>query len=313
MPMLTEIAPIASTLSALLTGEPRQHGALTVMPLMAPALDEPDWLTLGEAGTRVRIAEVSEAGAVAELRVANLADRPVLLLEGEELVGAKQNRVLDMSGLVAAGAEIAIPVSCVEQGRWRSRQRHFVAGGASLYASLRRQKAQWLGPSGKAGHAADQVAIWAALARKGSEHGVESPTGAMRDSYAKYGREIEAARQALAAVPGQVGALVYLSGRWVGLDLLAGPRLFASAWGRLCAGYAAAALGQEPSGRPIGAATGVLGSLAVCQARPLTTAGAGAAFRFAGPAIIGAALIAEGHLAHLMAFPGPMRADVSGS
>ena len=48
------------------------------------------------------------------LRVINGADRPVLLLDGEELVGAKQNRVLNTSVLVAKGARLDIPVSCVE-------------------------------------------------------------------------------------------------------------------------------------------------------------------------------------------------------
>ena len=37
-----------------------------------------------------------------ELRVANLGDLPLLLLDGEQLVGARQNRILNMTVLVAA-------------------------------------------------------------------------------------------------------------------------------------------------------------------------------------------------------------------
>ena len=40
----------------------------------------------------MRITEVDDEGSVPELRVANLGDRPLLLLDGEQLVGAKQNR-----------------------------------------------------------------------------------------------------------------------------------------------------------------------------------------------------------------------------
>jgi len=45
--------------------------------------------------------------------VANGADRPLLLLDGEELIGAKQNRILNTTVLVAAHTEVTIPVSCV--------------------------------------------------------------------------------------------------------------------------------------------------------------------------------------------------------
>jgi hypothetical protein len=37
----------------------------------------------------------------------------VLILDGEELVGTKQNRIVNTTILVAAGCEIVIPVSCV--------------------------------------------------------------------------------------------------------------------------------------------------------------------------------------------------------
>ena len=63
----------------------------------------------------------------------------------------------------------------------------------------------------------------------------------MRDLYAA----MRWTRQALAAQPGQVGALIYMAGRWAGLDLLAGPGLFGRAWPRLCAGYGADAIGRE--------------------------------------------------------------------
>jgi hypothetical protein len=47
----------------------------------------------------------------------------------------------------------------------------------------------------------------------------------MRDLYARRDTNLAAARQALAAQPGHVGALIYMGTRWVGLDLLAGPGL----------------------------------------------------------------------------------------
>ena len=42
--------------------------------------------------------------------VQNPLDEHVLLYDGEELIGAKQNRILNLSVLVAAGSRTAIPV-----------------------------------------------------------------------------------------------------------------------------------------------------------------------------------------------------------
>ena len=183
MPELKEVPEVAQLLATILTGEPVTHGALAVVPLLAPNLDDPDWLTLEEAGARARVTEVSEAGSVPFLTVANGADRPLLLLDGEELIGAKQNRILNTTVLVAAHTEVTIPVSCVEQGRWGYRGRQFRPGDASLYASLRARKAAWVSQSIRAGrgHRADQGEVWAHLADRASQLRVDSATGAMKN------------------------------------------------------------------------------------------------------------------------------------
>ncbi len=162
MPTLNEVPEVAKLLATLLTGDPVTHGPLAVIPLLAPNLDNPDWLTLddltppsprwGEGRVRgetarARVTEVSEAGSVPFLKVANGANPPLLLLDGEELIGAKQNRILNTTVLVAAHTDVTILVSCVEQGRWGYRGRQFRPGDASLYASLRARKAAWVSQS----------------------------------------------------------------------------------------------------------------------------------------------------------------------
>ena len=179
MPTFHEVPEVAEFLATILTGEPVTHGALAVIPLLAPNLDDPDWLTLEEAGERARITEVSEAGSVPFLKVANWADQPLLLLDGEELIGAKQNRILNTTVLVAAHTEVTITVSCVEQGRWGYRGRQFRPGDASLYASLRARKASRVSQSLRVGrgHQADQGEVWDLLACRASELGRGQPDG----------------------------------------------------------------------------------------------------------------------------------------
>jgi len=71
------------------------------------------------------VTEVSEGGSVPNLKVANKGDAPILLLDGEEVAGAKQNRVLNTTILVGGKSEVVIPVSCTEQGRWTYSSREF--------------------------------------------------------------------------------------------------------------------------------------------------------------------------------------------
>ena len=100
-----------------------------------------------------------------------------------------------------------------------------------------------------------------------------------------------------------MGALAYVAGRWAGLDLLAGPRLLATAWPRLCAGYAADALRRAPAEGHEPAPGALLNMLAACPVEPAPAVGLGAEYRLAGEGVAGATLVTEGRVAHLMAFP----------
>jgi ARG and Rhodanese-Phosphatase-superfamily-associated Protein domain len=141
MPTVADIAPICALLTRLTPGQPLRSGALTCIPLLTSSLHDPDWLTLTDARDAAVVTEVDQDGVVSALSVTNRAGRPLLLLDGDELVGAKQNRVLNTTVLVAARSQLTIPVSCVEQGRWQRRGERFAPGNASLYASLRARKA----------------------------------------------------------------------------------------------------------------------------------------------------------------------------
>src|SRR5574342_652511 len=57
----------------------------------------------------------------------------VLLYEGEELVGAKQNRIVEQTILVDARSTLKIPAKCVERGRWSHRTQHFTPAPRAAY------------------------------------------------------------------------------------------------------------------------------------------------------------------------------------
>ena len=126
-------------------GDPVEHRGIVITPLF-PARDPvATYITLDEALPRgLSITEISDSGSVPELAVINPLDESVLLYDGEELVGAKQNRILNVSVLVGAGAKLPIPVSCVEQGRWNRSSVDFDSASHISHAHLRRRKAEML-------------------------------------------------------------------------------------------------------------------------------------------------------------------------
>ena len=123
-------------------GDPVEHRGVVIAPLFPLRDPRARYITLDAALARgLTITETSEAGDVPELTVANPLAENVLLYDGAELVGAKQNRILNVTVLVAAGSTLRIPVSCTEQGRWRSVSKSFSPAPHIVNAELRRRKA----------------------------------------------------------------------------------------------------------------------------------------------------------------------------
>ncbi len=79
-----------------------------------------------------------------ELAFENASAEKILLVDGDELIGARQNRVVNISILVGGGQRVVIPVSCVEHGRWSYAQsapgRDFRSGNRTLFAKARAGK-----------------------------------------------------------------------------------------------------------------------------------------------------------------------------
>src|SRR5660398_182432 len=120
---------------------PVSNGRLTLLPFTCRRPGTTRYVLLEKAIRRGRltVTEVSDGGAVPYLKAQNMGPWPVLIFDGEELIGAKQNRIVNTTILVGVG-ETILPVSCVEQGRWSHRSRAFAAGQWASHLRLRREK-----------------------------------------------------------------------------------------------------------------------------------------------------------------------------
>src|SRR5512136_113465 len=165
----------------------QSFGNMAVFPLRFPGNGGPEYLTLKEALERGAfvVTEVSAGGSVPELMVENKGDVAVLLIDGEELAGAKQNRVLNTTILVGPKSATKIPVSCTEHGRWSYVSNVFQESGHHMAPALRginlRSVNASLRSSGE--YRGNQGAVWRGVAEMEMAAGVSSATGAMKDVF----------------------------------------------------------------------------------------------------------------------------------
>jgi hypothetical protein len=304
---------IRDALAALKLGAPQVHRNLALFPLLAERDPAPGYLLLEEALERklARVTEVSEGGSVPELAFENGSAEKILLVDGDELVGAKQNRVVNISILVGAGKKLRIPVSCVEQGRWsyrRSGQHHdFASANRTLFAKARAKKAAQVSQSMRSSgrRTADQGAIWSDVSSKLASFGVESATQAMSDAYVGRGRDLEAYAAAFRAEPRQRGAVIAIDGRPVGLELFDAAAAFAKHFGKLVQSYAMDAI-ETANGKHLCPSEEevrrFIDSLKGAAAEEFAALGEGRDIRLSGERIAGGALSADGRVIHLAGY-----------
>ena len=94
---------------------------LSVFPVKTPNSAGLAYLTLADAveAGLAAVRETSSSGSVPEILLENRADKPILILDGEELIGAKQNRTVNITILAPAGKTTTIPTT-IDQPRCRS-------------------------------------------------------------------------------------------------------------------------------------------------------------------------------------------------
>ena len=308
---------ISHTLGGLKLGKTAVFRNLAIVPLLAADDAGADYLTLDEAleSGAAHITEVSESGSVPELSFVNDSDRRILLVDGEELVGARQNRILNLTILVGKRQKVVIPVSCVERGRWSYRSREFGSAKRSLYANARAAKMQdvSVGMRQRGSRASDQGRVWANIQRKQHAMAVESPTEAMSDIYAHRANDLASYEAAFEAQPRQVGALFAVNGKMRGVELFDSSATFAKFLRKILASYALDAVEEQmPGAAKPPTEVEVQAFLAKLQYAPESRFEAlaeGVDVRFESAGTAAAALVVDTKVVHLAASPCPRKFD----
>jgi len=300
---------LKSYISNLSLGQKQQYKNLVMVPLIGSSTSALDYLLLDEALQQklAEINEVSQGGSVPDLKVVNKAGRMLLLLDGEEIVGAKQNRIINTTILIAAAATTVIPVSCVEQGRWSYTSSHFTSHGRVMSSEMRASKAEQIlhcvCESGE--YRADQGAIWDAIDDKASRRNARSGSMAMSSIYDKDRGSLEEYRQHFAMAEGQAGALFLINGKIAGLDIFDKAETFAKVFMKLLDSYSLDAIDwYDPKKQPSNGQdpNEFLQALAQATVMSNKAVALGEDLRFESEKLSGFALIYAKAVVHLAAF-----------
>jgi hypothetical protein len=284
-------------------GDPMEHRGVVITPLFPRHDPVAIYLTLDDALAHgLQVHETSETGSVPELLVENPLGTDVLLYDGEELVGAKQNRILNVSVLVGARSTLTIPVSCVEQGRWHTRSAAFAAAPHTAHPRLRRRKATAL-QSEPLARGVAQADVWEEVARTAERLQVDSRTQANADAFRAHQPSLTQLEHAFPLQAGQCGAILGL-GSDLCLDAVSRPDAFVNLWPKLRTGYLLDSLDrldQPPTDRDTFDA--FMATLGKAVASRRASAGRGEDIRLRGNGVLGSGLELEGEVLQLSGFP----------
>ena len=229
-------------LDNITVGAPQVFEDVQVFPLFSDQSESTSsFLQLDEALEQglAEVTEVSDGGSVPQLTVTNKSPRDIIIYDGQQLIGAKQNRIVNITVVVAANSTLPIPVSCVEQGRWRYTSPGFSSSAHFSYPSLRRTTHSDVTESmkGEGSSAANQSRVWQDISAKAARMDVFSDTMSMHDIYESQAPEPEVLNEAFKVADNQVGYMAFIKGGFAGSDVFTSAAVCRGKMEKLLRGY----------------------------------------------------------------------------
>jgi hypothetical protein len=225
----------------LRTDKPLQYENILILPVTEPAYEKPDYISSDEAFKLgcLQIKEVSESGSVPHLLAVNKCNRKVLLPEGEEVKGAKQNRTFNTSILLKENSETVIPVSCTEQGRWRYHKETFDPTDSWIPSEMRMKKIRSVSRSAfiNKNYFSNQREVWDEVHRYENLIGFRSQTNALRDVLNAKKKDFDKITGHFPLVDNQTGLAVFIDGKLKGMDVITNHKVFKQLYPKILKSY----------------------------------------------------------------------------
>ncbi|MBK8228463.1 MAG: hypothetical protein IPK70_14990 [Flavobacteriales bacterium] len=189
---------------------------------------------------RLKVKEQEGGATVNTLQVENTSKDTIYLMQGEVVVGGKQDRMLAQDVIVLPGATLSIGAFCVEHGRWQAGSTGHEFKGTIGVVGQKARKA--------AAVEKEQTRVWEEVAKDIKKNETDTRSGSY--AHLMQDREFQADRQryrekllGLPAANSHVVGVIAISGdKVVGCDVFATSALFAQAFPQLVDAYIAEAL-----------------------------------------------------------------------
>lgn len=286
----------------------QQSGSLSIVQIGSAEQDTFSFIS-GAAAIRqnlLEVKEISESGSVNDLIILNHSNDFAFFMDGDILEGAKQNRVLNTSVLLAPESKTIVPVSCVERGRWRHVSDKFSPSDFSAPIRLRSAKAEKVRRNMKSGrqHTSDQAEVWNNVSFYSEKMKVHSDTESLTDVYEGKKDLLKELTQAFTPDNGACGAAIFIKKKLMSIDVFGRTDIFRECFPRLIKAAALDALGQNSKiplkeGEAFYKTLSMLDKIEKMESSEHNGAGSGKEKRFSAPDVTGFELTYLKNLIHL--------------
>ncbi len=206
----------------LTLGKQQEYNNIVVVPVLKDSSSKLDILDL-KTGFEMGLVEVNECknSVVGTIMVKNDATSPLILVDGEEIAGAKQNRIVGQTMLIPPKVNMPIPVNCSEQGRWDYKS-EFKPSNYMANSETRLNKTL-----ANMGHSEvdAQSAVWDSIDNLQERRNNFSSTHALRDNYESNEKSNTEYLEHFQIQDNQVGIIAVLGSK-IGVDIFSNPALY---------------------------------------------------------------------------------------
>ncbi|WP_407413707.1 ARPP-1 family domain-containing protein [Methanobrevibacter sp.] len=197
------------------------HENMVIIPIKTTPNYRLDIITLKKA-IELGLGEVKECeqSTVNTLIVKNDAITPLILIDGEEVIGGDQNRLVNSTILVAPKSQMKIPVSCTERGRWAYKSEFKNSEYIANYETRRaKMNASRL-------NRPVQNTVWSSIDSLETVNEFCSPTSAMSESYDNLKIDHNEFIKAFSIEDNQNGVVIIINGEIKGFELFLNSEIY---------------------------------------------------------------------------------------
>ena len=228
--------------------ESQKYENVEAIPIKSDFFGKKDFLTL-KKGYEMNLVEIKELehSTVNTVSCKNDSVAPLILIDGDEITGAMQNRIINDTLLIPAKSTINIPVSCTEHGRWHTKgegaeSRTFKPSLYSANHSTRSRKSR-----ASYEERDYQGEVWDSISEFESRSNFKSMTSALNDSYENLKDKQNDYLSKFHIEDGQNGVIFIVNGDVQGLELFYNHSIYKQYHEKLCRSYIIEAIVEKKS------------------------------------------------------------------